>query len=468
MPSNSPFLGAEEPSPLLLQNLLDKFLPHAAEFGFFLHIPTFRANAVLSLPFGHPQRPSPALLSVVYLWGVHLGQSEALLLEENAFLIRAVQHTATDLLGSHPSRVLHTLQAQVLLAYYFFRTGRFLEAKCQTGAAISLALGAGFHKLRSTNIWPPTILGLAHDTPLYLDAPQSNLEEGERINAFWAVFVLHKIITVALEPPANVCGALEAPGILIDTPWPMETKAYAEGSPIPESSATVRSFLNGVDTMPLDPDSISLMVTKAAILFHRSAHLTGHWSPNMAQREFQAFAQGFQTVNRLIDTFRSQLPPISTYRTNDPAIRSLILTHALTDAATIKLHGIFAYADSASKQQCLTAARSIIDCGGVTLQEVGYLNPIMGTLWMSACHVFIDEVSRQRMPASWPQSPTGEELTEEELMEYLRNGINALSLYSEDNVLTREFYVMRAKAFLLIDELPGYQLTKVQEAFNAI
>lgn len=262
MPSSSPFLGAEvclsfpihdvqshclSRSPLtflfricksfvipkldcvpLTFRRLDKFLPHAAEFGFFLHIPTFRANALLSLPFGHHQRPSPALLSAVYLWGVHLGQSEALLLEENAFLIRAVQHTATDLLSTHPSRVLHTLQAQVLLAYYFFRTGRFLEAKCQTGAAISLALGAGFHKLRSTNIWPPTILGLTHDTPLYLDAPQSNLEEGERINAFWAVFVLHKIITVALEPPANVCGALEAPGILIDTPWPLETKAYAD------------------------------------------------------------------------------------------------------------------------------------------------------------------------------------------------------------------------------------------------
>lgn len=87
---------------------------------------------------------------------------------------------------------------------------------------------------------------------------------------------------------------------------------------------------------------------------------------------------------------------------------------------------------------------------------------------MAACHVFIDEVSRQRMQASWPQSPTGEELTEEELMEYLRNGISALSLYAEDNVLTREFYVMLAKALFLIDELPGYQLSKVQEAFNAI
>ena len=39
---------------------------------------------------------------------------------------------------------------------------------------------------------------------------------------------------------------------------------------------------------------------------------------------------------------------------------------------------------------------------------------------------------------SWPQSPTGSELSEEELMEHLRSGLKALSLYSEDNVLTRE------------------------------
>lgn len=89
---------------------------------------------------------------------------------------------------------------------------------------------------------------------------------------------------------------------------------------------------------------------------------------------------------------------------------------------------------------------------------------------MTACHVFIDEVSRLRLhQASWPEPSTGGgDLTEEELMEHLRNGLNALSLYSEDNVLTREFYVIQIKTALLIEEIPGYQLTKVQEAFSAI
>lgn len=73
------------------------------------------------------------------------------------------------------------------------------------------------------------------------------------------------------------------------------------------------------------------------------------------------------------------------------------------------------------------------------------------------------------MPAAWPQSPVGEELSEEELMEYLRNGINALSLYSQDNVLTRECPELILPKCSFADESGiGYQLTKVQEAFNAI
>ncbi|EAU90494.2 hypothetical protein CC1G_00878 [Coprinopsis cinerea okayama7 len=412
LPATSPFLGAEEPSFLLIQNLLDKFLPHAAEFGFFLHVPTFRSSTLLSAPFGHPSRPTPALLSVVYLWGVHLSHSEALLLQEQAFLTRALQHVATDMFGTHPNRILHTMQAQVLLAYYFFRTGRFLEAKWQTGSAISLALGSGFHKLRSANMAPPATIGLSHDAPVYLDLPQTNLEEGERINGFWAVFTLHKLISVALEPPFNVCGALEAPGIQIDVPWPLDMPQYLDGLLTPE----VRG--------------------------------------NSTQREFQAFAAAFQTVHRLIEQCRAQLPAIAGHEISDPSLRTLILAHALVDAAIIKLHGIFAYADSSSKQHCLTAARNIITCGGVNLAEVGYLNPIMGTLWMIACHVFIDEVSRMRtQQPAWTESSTsagGGDLTEEELMEYLRNGLTHLSLYSEDNVLTR------------------YQLTKVQEAYSAI
>ncbi|KAF9006114.1 hypothetical protein BDQ17DRAFT_1540719 [Cyathus striatus] len=421
--SSSPFLGAEEPSPLLVKNLLDKFLPHATEFGFFLHIPTFRTSVILDAPFGDHLRPSPALLSAVYVWGVHFSRSEALLLQEQAFVNRALQHASTDLIGSHPMRILHTLQAEILLAFYFFRTGRFLEAKCHTGTAVSLALGVQLHKIRSSNFTTASTIGLMSDVPVSLHPPRDNIEEGERINGFWAVVTLHKFITTSLEPSSSVCGALEALGTHIDTPWPLDVENYVEGLLNPE--------LRGNATV--------------------AAYLAGQWTPNMQQREFQAFAAAFQSVNRLIDAFRLQLPSLPQFEASDPSIRKVLMMHALADVATIKLHSLFAYADSSSKQRCLSAAKNMISFGGLNLQEVGYVNPIMGTLWMNACHVFIDEISRVRLlNAPWNSTPNTPATDEEELMENLQSGMAALSLFSEDSSLMH------------------YQLTKVQEAFSAI
>jgi len=63
---------------------------------------------------------------------------------------------------------------------------------------------------------------------------------------------------------------------------------------------------------------------------------------------------------------------------------------------------------------------------------------------MIACHVFIDEISRVRLiNSSWPP-PQESQTSEEELMESLRSGLTALSLYSEDSALTREFYICEA------------------------
>lgn len=448
LPTNSPFLGTEEPSFLLIQNLLDKFLPHAPEFGFFLHIPTFRQAALLAAPFGDHARPTPALLSVVYLWGVHLSRSDALLLQEHAFLTRAVQHVGTDMIGSHPNRVVHTLQAHILLAYYFFITGRYLEAKCQSGSAVSLALGAGLHKLRSANVTALPTLSVFNDHAVRLEPHRSAVEEGERINAFWAALTLHKIITVALDP-ITICGAMEAP-INVDVPWPLDMEQYAQGQLGQDvrGNGTTKRFTYGYPS-ETDDSSSAARLAKASILLHRTCYLAATYNPNMQQREMQGYVASFQVVTRLIEELRSQLPALSGHEAGDPIIRHLILTHALLDAALIKLHTPFSYGHSVSKQQCLNSARNIVKCGGLNLQEVGYLNPVMGMVWMNACFIFIDEISRIRAPWTDISSPGGG-FSEDQLMEYLGDGLRLLSSFSEDNPFIR------------------HQLGMVQDAFSAI
>ena len=56
---------------------------------------------------------------------------------------------------------------------------------------------------------------------------------------------------------------------------------------------------------------------------------------------------------------------------------------------------------------------------------------------MTACHVFIDEISRVRqLRGTWPDAPH----VEDKLMEDYRNGLKAMSLFSQDSTLMRKLY----------------------------
>lgn len=167
-------------------------------------------------------RPSSALLYAVYLWGAHLSSDN----REERFKYKALQYAATDLMPSHPQSFLHTIQAEVLLSYYFFRTGHFLEARAHTATAFALALGGGLHQIRSLHFPDVPVLQIEDEHGIQLRAPADAIEEGERINGFWAVFVLQKNLSVALEPAAHVCSVFEAGGMQIDTPWPLEMDEY--------------------------------------------------------------------------------------------------------------------------------------------------------------------------------------------------------------------------------------------------
>lgn len=146
--------------------------------------------------------------------------------DEHALLIRALHHVVTDTLGSHPKRILHTIQAEVLLATYFFRNGRLMEAKVRLSSAVSLVLSTQMHRIRSSHYPPFTPTAIFNDTPVLPQVPEHAIEEGEFINGFWTVFSLHKMLSFTLEPPTSICGALEAPGLQVDAPWPFESHDY--------------------------------------------------------------------------------------------------------------------------------------------------------------------------------------------------------------------------------------------------
>lgn len=280
------------------------FLPHAGQLGFSLHVPRFLSS--LNLPPSHPGRPHPALLYSIYVWALRLSHCPDSVQLEPRFLARAIS-ALTDALGDFDARTrTHALQAEVLLAQYFFCLGRFLEGRYHANAAVSLALSCDLHAIRAAGGAPAGLASLVGIHGIFdLAAPRDVIEEGERVNAFWAVFNIDRCWSFAVGSPPILCDDA-ALGTQIDTPWPLEMEDYelvrcARAPPLlrlalqgpltfsahqlPDdrahsSTKTIQSFLDRhvVPSQSSGQSGPALRV-KASALFERVARLATRYHP---------------------------------------------------------------------------------------------------------------------------------------------------------------------------------------------
>ena len=122
--------------------------------------------------------------------------------------------------GNHPQKIMHSIQAEILLANYFFSIGRLFEGRYHVSNAASTAISSGLHKLRSSRPVTPTTLPLQRDM----------IEEGERIICAWNVLNLDKCWAVALEDPPNFEFSSHTLAAKIDTPWPLDMDEFEQVS----------------------------------------------------------------------------------------------------------------------------------------------------------------------------------------------------------------------------------------------
>ncbi|KAJ7901092.1 hypothetical protein B0H14DRAFT_2670628 [Mycena olivaceomarginata] len=358
--------AADEPPRDMVQKLVDFFLAYSSEVGFFLNASRFRESALLRYPIGHPARPSPALLSTVYLWALRLSKQPELIALEPVFLSRALNLAGNGLSGLHPQKVMHTLQAETLLACYFFASGRFLEGRYHTASAVSLALSSGLHMIRSANI-PSSVLPPSQDA----------IEEGERIHACWAVIILDRSWAAVLGEQAHLEYQQQ-----IDTPWPLEVDDYGKGLLTRTAlySNTLHKFLDGTDTSDTGMSTIA-MLSKASVLWQRADVLARDWLPDMTRSQSTAFQDSFETLDSNVDNFRAALIPPNHISNLTPAMmRALIIAHSIVHTATIKLQSIAPLqVEPRARQKRLVAATAVMNIivSGL-MQHFGFINPIMG------------------------------------------------------------------------------------------
>ncbi|KAJ7894842.1 hypothetical protein B0H14DRAFT_3640544 [Mycena olivaceomarginata] len=417
--SESSFLGVEEPPLVMIQML-------------------FRESTLLPLDWADPLRPSPALLSVVYLWGVHLSPSEPLLSSEPVFLKRAQQNISVEIAeNSNPLHLLHTIQAQ---------------AEFHTNGAATLALGYQLHKIRSARPRPGTPPLLVEVCPPPADA----IEEGERIRAFWTVACLQSSLNIALSTASTSFSILESAGADIDTPWPLEIADYAAGA-LPAGyrcQETLKSFLT--ENPPPQASPVPTLYAKAAVLLHRASRLGSRWSANLDPQETAAYAASCIWLDGRITKLWETLPPLYAFYADSAAARSLVLAHAMTAAAAIRLHRSPGSIDPEARSKCVFAARAILACLGDTrVPECTTAHPLVGSLCTMGCRVLMEEVREARaFRGAWgeslrvePPPPGAEEVA---LGADLRGGIQTMRMYAVGSPLVQ------------------YQLTKLQQQYESL
>ncbi|KAJ6473381.1 hypothetical protein C8R47DRAFT_1324477 [Mycena vitilis] len=408
--------------------LLQSFLPHATQFGFFLHPQRFIDAVLLNLPMDDKRRPAPALLHVVYLWGAHLSDPSALLnSSEVAFLKRAQKHISSEISHEHPTHLLHTIQAQILLSTYLLRQKRFLEAEFYANGAATLALGFQLHKVRAARPCASPLIGVPVLAEIYA-APADAIEEGERIRAFWAVACLQSHLNIS-HPSASVSFCIfESPGAQIDTPWPLEIGDYEAGTlpPDVQEQGSIRHFLTE-DSFP--PSPICMLHAKACVLLYRATRLGAGWSPSLQPQELAAYTTSHVWLDHRIMGFWQALPPIYLFYPDSASARTLALTHALTAAAVIRLHRGPATVEAEAQVKCLFAARAVLDVlGDARIGDRSITHPVVGALCTLACHVLMDEVYRMQVfRTAWETAASPAEVG---LVGELRAGMETMGIYT--------------------------------------
>ncbi|KAG7095157.1 hypothetical protein E1B28_005936 [Marasmius oreades] len=408
--------------PAIRRKWLHTFISHAPVFGFFL------ANSKLET-----QQPSPPLLSAAYLLGALLTRVQDTASYEQDLLATTLHETAQGLAGAHPDRLLQTIQAEVLVANYFFLYGRALEGKYHVTAAVSLVLGAGFHKIGSSQQQALPRLGL--DAPLSLE---SVAKEIENIRALWMVLIMNHCWTSADGAASYI--AYDHPESRIDAPWPVDIEYQPSQVLSLRGSDTIEKFLRG---NPDDGISLLALHAKAAILFEQASFLHRQYRPNMSLKDATRFQSSFNNLDSLIRRFISKLPPIIS-SSRPIVLRRLMLINTLARVSLIQMHYTFSAHDMSSRSLILTTAESIVlALRNTVLDDFPSIDPIMATLWGATAKVFIEEIVASR--DSSLQSGLHRQRSPHELMSAVELVISVMARFSPYSEMMADAHLVQVR-----------------------
>ena len=211
---------------------IQHFIPHRHRLGFALDVD--KLVAALRLPLGHPGRPHSALTNAVYLWGLLLTPADAQapvgvtgdVREYASKVLNRAVLALSEWSGAIPQKRMHAVQAEVLIAQYFFFECRYLEGLVHISASVTMAIGCSLHKIRYPSGDPNETVSVTGEmrhwdpnSPFELPVPRDMGEMRERMDLFRTVLILDKCWSVAVRiAPCSENTRLDAAWTRSDVP----------------------------------------------------------------------------------------------------------------------------------------------------------------------------------------------------------------------------------------------------------
>ncbi|XP_006455026.1 hypothetical protein AGABI2DRAFT_180246 [Agaricus bisporus var. bisporus H97] len=400
--------------------LTETFLAYACQYGFFLHPERFRISVLYPGPVGHELRPSPCLLFVTYLLGIHFSQDPDLKRQEKTYLDLTIQQLPHDTTSTtiQPRYRLQIIQAEVLLSSYFFANKRPLEGGYHANSAYSLGAASGIQDMRCQNKLPPVF---------------DDVEEGERVNACWAIFTLDRGWAGVLGYNSNTTCTIGGT-VVLTTPMPREIEEYASGKYQCEQREgyTIKSFVTGRESRGESPSSRTVLA-KSTFLFEKARSLIRVSFPELPDDQRPEYMDQYSRFRTLALTFKSTLPPLDMWlRTQSiDFIRTAYVGITLLEAALINFHAIaIRQGDEKAHQLSLISAHEIFT-NSINLASAswnfGFLNPIIAFAWRTAFNVLFQELNSRPSSSS---SSARQSCSEDPLHRQLRKGVASFANYS--------------------------------------
>ncbi|KAF8898643.1 hypothetical protein BD779DRAFT_26545 [Infundibulicybe gibba] len=404
------------PDPTTLNHYIDVFFRCDPCGSRVLHRPSFLAS--MHLPPRDPGFPHSAILHAICAAASRWSPQNVVTMPDGNRRDQFAEFHASktrqyiDKTMASGEDIFCVMQACILLSWYFYQEGRWVEvwifAGFQTRVAVPLRLN-----------YPGTFSTHGNNSPgAYLAPPKDLLDLESRRRTWW--------MTIMFDRIASVGGWIHAVDERdLGTELPLRTDDFESEVSVPSNPQSLASPDVFVRHPSQYTDSFLLLI-KSIMLFGRvtdfnvRGNLRAPTAPSKSQNPF--FLEGFEVLDKLLcSDFLDSLPQV--YKNNSGVNDTpdgcgldtdLYMVHIIPHAATITLHNPyidFTDPQCVSTSRCVNAARCILAAYyllSATSLDITRLHPFVTICWYLAavvqvqlCKYFIEINDGERESTVW-------------------------------------------------------------------